>query len=690
MPRLDLPRLTPTDRVAERSAEHGANHGDRAPLWVLAPLLAALAACGSSNAPDVVVTISPTTASVAAGQTVQFTATVSGSGNTKINWSASGGTVSGNGLFTAPALGGGYTVRATADANTKDSATGLVNVMGSDSVLPEPFYDSGKPYAQVMTPMPFATYFAPATIRMWAHAPDQGPDNKNDGYSPHVDFYLGTMLVGGMDAKDNASDYYQLDIPNVPAGTYELSVKSLLGSGTVESVHVPVKVIDPPSGAGITTMTLTSDLVLSGSMSFELIGTVDKPAVLTSSNGSVIRSASGWTGHLKIQHADIIGLGAMDKPGIDVAVSGSNTLEISDSIFDRCGPPQLGADGQATIAFNRNTLQPNILTTVNDQPDYGGSNPSLVFKGGSSAAKTFQGNNIGVSFVRFDHSSNWTVGGDHDADGNILIGVRAGLEFDSVANLKIRGNFSYHRYPFGWSQGHNLDFPDGDDTGTFTIEDNVFRSSSWMIQSLPPNTQFQYNLLLDNINEAFFRDFGSSVTVHHNLLINASWQRSFLPSGGVLSGTGAFTNNTVDAGGAKLGWTQRSFIRAEGAGPLKTQNNVFMGFAYDTQTDLIEVGAVSTADHNAFFNPDTTKLKPYGDAGKGASDVSGDPKFPAREIPFQISDGDIWRRRVTVSQILQHYSTLYKPGAGSSLTGAGSDGGNIGAIGDGRFGMFGP
>jgi Bacterial Ig-like domain (group 2) len=694
MPRLDLPRLTTTDRVAERcaerSADHSADHSDRAPLWVLAPLLAALTACGSGgNAPDVVVTISPTSASVAAGQTVQFTATVSGSGNTKINWSASGGNISGNGLFTAPALGGGYTVRATADANAKDSATGLVNVMGSDSVLPEPFYESGKPYVQVMTPMPFATYFAPATIRVWAHAPDQGDDNKNDGFSPHVDFYLGTMMVGGMDAKAGAADYYQLDIPNVAAGTYELSVRSVLKSGTVESFHVPVKVIDRPSGAGITTMTLTSDLVLSGNMSFELIGTADKPAVLTSSNGSVIRSADGWTGHLKIQHADIIGLGAMDKPGINVTVGGSNTLEISDSIFDACGPPQLGASGQATIAFNRNTLQPSTLTTVNDQPDYGGSNPSLVFTGSSNAAKTFQGNNIGVSFVRFDHSSNWTVGGGKDADGNILIGVRAGMEFDSVSNVKIQGNFSYHRYPFGWSQGHNLDFPDGDDTGTFTIEDNVFRSSSWMIQTLPGGTQFQYNLLLDNINEAFFRDYGASVKVHHNVLVNSGWQRSFLPSGGVLSASGEFTNNTVDAGGARLGWVEGSFVASNSS--LKAlSNNVFMGFAYENATDLVAAGAASSADHNAFFNPDTTKLKPYGDAGKSTTDVTGDPKFPAREIPFQFSDGDIWRRRVTVSQILSHYATLYTPGPGSPLANAGSDGNNIGAVDDGQFGSFHP
>lgn len=683
-----MPSLHVTQPVTPR--------GPARPAWIVVPLVAALAgACGGGGGsdPDVVVTISPATASVNAGQTVTFTATVSGSSNTKINWSASGGTVGADGVFTAPALGGGYTVRATADANPKDSATGLVNVTGSDSVGPEPFYQSSNPYVQVMTPMPFATYFAPATIRVWAHAPDQGDDNKNDGFSPQVDFYLGTMMVGSVPAKDGSADYYQLDIPNVLAGTYELSVRSLLKSGTVESFHVPVVVVAPPSGNGIDTMTLTSDLVLSGSTNFELIGTADQPAVLISTNGSRIRSADGWTGHLKIQHADIIGLGKLDTPGIEVTVGGNNALEISDSIFDACGPPKLGAEGQATIAFNRNTVQPNTLTTVNDLPDYGGSNPSLVFTGSSTAAKTFQGNNIGVSFVRFDHSTNWTVGGDHDADGNILIGVRAGMEFDSTSNVAIRGNFSYHRYPFGWSQGHNLDFPDGDDTGSFTIEHNVFRSSSWMIQSLPDGTQFQYNLLLDNINEAFFRDYGASVKVHHNVLVNAGWQRSFLPSGGVLSAMGEFTNNTVDVGGTKLGWTSGSFI-PDNSHLAALRNNVFTGFAYDGAIALIAAGAAPAADHNCFFNPDAGSLSPYGN-GKNVltGDVTTDPKFPARQIPPPIRDGDVWRRRLTVSQILMTYRTLYSPGASSSLTGTASDGNNIGAISGGPadlFGKFGP
>ncbi|TMQ28599.1 MAG: hypothetical protein E6J90_00295 [Deltaproteobacteria bacterium] len=669
------------------------HRGFRSGVWVIA-VVVAIAACGGPDE-DVVITISPAVASVAAGQTVQFMATVTGSHNTKVNWGATGGDISSGGLYTAPAAGGGYTVQAIADANSKAKATALVNVNGEGSVL-EPFYDSQHPYVQVMTPMPFATYFAPATIRVWAHAPDYGGDNVNS-YSPHVDFYLGTTMIGSVSpGGGDPVDYYEAQATGVPTGSYEVFVRSRLASGTIESIHVPIKVIDVPTGGP--KMDLTSDLVLSGSTSFELIGSASSPAVLTSSNGSRIRSAAGWTGHLTIRNADVIGLGKMDVPGIEVIVTSTNALEITDSIFDRCGPPALTASDRATMTIRGNTFQPNILTPVNDQADYAGSHPSLVLAGNSSGAKVFAGNNVGVSFVRFDGSSHWLVGGDHDTDGNIFMGVRAGMEFDSVTDITIRGNFSFHRYPFGWSQGHNLDF-EGDTANPILVEHNVFRSSSWMIQSLVG--EFRYNLLVDNINEAFFRSYDTGTRVHHNVLVNCGFQRAFLPSGGVLFAAGTFDANTIDVGGAQLGWINSPFIPSDSQHHLTSlRNNVFTGFAYDQSTNVVESGAATSADYNAFYNPDTTKLRPYGDTGLGSHDVHTDPRFAQpRSIPFPIGDGDVWRRRVTVSQILALYRSIYTPASGSPLIDAGdpaSTGVDIGAVGAGvadpadKFGRFGP
>ena len=70
-------------------------------------LLFILGGCGGSPPPQISVAISPTTASVAACQTKQFTASVTGTTNTAVTWSVTGapsnGTISAIGLYTAPA-----------------------------------------------------------------------------------------------------------------------------------------------------------------------------------------------------------------------------------------------------------------------------------------------------------------------------------------------------------------------------------------------------------------------------------------------------------------------------------------------------------------------------------------------------------------------------------------------------------
>jgi hypothetical protein len=660
------------------------------------------ASYGDVHVSSVVVTVSPPSSTIAAGDTQSFTASVTGADNTGVTWDASGGTITAGGVFTAPAIGGAYIIHASSVADPLSSGTALVNVTGGGASIVEPFYSDTEPYVKIMTPMPFATYFAPATIRIWAHAPDYDTDNVNN-YSPQVDFYMGTTMVGSAVATaDGYRDYYQVDVANVPAGSYELYARSLLASGTVESIHIPVTVVDVGPHAG-PTMDLTSDLVLSGGTSLDVVGTPTARALITSGNGSRIRSAANWTGHLTIQNADVIGLGSMDVTGIEVTAAGTNAITITDSVFDRCGPLALTANDQAPVTIRGNTLQPNMLTPVNAEANYRGSHPSLTIAGGSSAAKVFQGNNVGVSFVRFDRSSHWMIGGDNDAAGNIFIGVRAGMEVNGATDVTIRGNFSYHRYPFGWSEGLNLFF-DGTG-GPALVEHNMFRGSSWMIQSL--SGEFRYNLLVDNVNHAFFRFTAAGTSVHHNILVNVGYQRFFEPSGGLRAFMGSFDNNTVDVGGQQLGWFDSSFM-IDATTLTSGRNNVFTGFAFRNPYNIFTAGTTTNADYNCFFNPDTTMSVNYADRGLGAHDCGGaagaDPKFAqARIVPFPIGDGDIWLRRVTVSQILALYRSVYTPAAGSPLIDAGSPsddtGGmrntDIGAIGAGnphpadQFGRFG-
>lgn len=72
----------------------------------------------------VTVAVSPAQ-QMATGGSQQFTATVTGSSNTAVTWTASGGTISSAGVFTAPATAGSYTITATsvADTSAKNSVT---------------------------------------------------------------------------------------------------------------------------------------------------------------------------------------------------------------------------------------------------------------------------------------------------------------------------------------------------------------------------------------------------------------------------------------------------------------------------------------------------------------------------------------------------------------------------------------
>jgi len=103
---------------------------------------AALLACGrvrleTVEPPPVVVAISPSAATLQVGQAQQFTATVSGpTSDRSVTWSVqegspAGGTITGSGLYAAPAAAGSYHVVATSRADPSIGAVAPVAVTAS-------------------------------------------------------------------------------------------------------------------------------------------------------------------------------------------------------------------------------------------------------------------------------------------------------------------------------------------------------------------------------------------------------------------------------------------------------------------------------------------------------------------------------------------------------------------------------
>jgi hypothetical protein len=81
-----------------------------------------------SQPTQVLISVSPGTASLQAGGQQQFTAMISGTSNTAVTWTASGGTITTSGLYTAPTAAGTYTVKAVSAANSSTSASATVSV----------------------------------------------------------------------------------------------------------------------------------------------------------------------------------------------------------------------------------------------------------------------------------------------------------------------------------------------------------------------------------------------------------------------------------------------------------------------------------------------------------------------------------------------------------------------------------
>ena len=84
------------------------------------------------------ISITPSSASLLAGASQQFTATVTGSTNTSVSWTATGGNITNTGLFTAPNVSAStiVTVYATSQADPSVASTAQVTV--SPATTPPP------------------------------------------------------------------------------------------------------------------------------------------------------------------------------------------------------------------------------------------------------------------------------------------------------------------------------------------------------------------------------------------------------------------------------------------------------------------------------------------------------------------------------------------------------------------------
>jgi len=179
-----------------------------------------LEGCGSfagspnpSNPPGVVVKINPVSASVQVGGTQPFSATVTGSSNTSVTWTATGGTVSTSGLYTAGNTAGSFSVTATSSADSTKSAKAIVTV----TALPPPPGTASSVTKDGIT----WTFSQPVSVGQFVTG----------------DYYVvGAVTITGIDPPPTTSSpYLNGSVLNLPTADGKSGFDSRLNDGTDES-----------------------------------------------------------------------------------------------------------------------------------------------------------------------------------------------------------------------------------------------------------------------------------------------------------------------------------------------------------------------------------------------------------------------------------------------------------------------
>jgi hypothetical protein len=556
-------------------------------------------------------------------------------------------------------------------------------------------------FAAMVSPTDGETFTTPLDLRLVGvghdpNIPTNEPEPGRGINAAKVEFLLDGVKVleqDGSDAEYHVFKGFAEDLGVAPGEHTVVARATYVNPDRViESDPVTITVAQPPAYAQ--TVNLTQDVILGTNQSFELIG-APGGRIRLNGNGHRIVSPTGTSGKVTLKHVDVYDLGnpaSTAAPGIDVTTTGTTgSVAIENSIFDGSNPVELRFDGSSTATLTGNLFRSNMRMPIGQQPGSDASSPTvpvISISGTSAVPKTFAGNNVGAAPVLFDRVNRWTIGGDTDAESNVLIGPRASFEVLGSSNVNVEGNFIDHTYYGGWSQGQLLELHGSD---PITVRHNVLVDSSWPVRGL--GGEFAYNLVVEAGHQWMVPADGAHV--HHNLFVGGDNDVGGIT--GYYDISARIENNTFDG---LLGGLVHSAINWQN-GETTLRSNAFVGFPTWSTAVVDRQGGTVDAGFNGFFNPEpnnyTGGLAPTTDLGGGAQT---NPRF-AGPLPTETFHGDkvaVWNRGLRVSQILAGYRARYTPTLGSAYIDsgdpAGGTGNDVGAIGAGavnpldRFGSF--
>jgi hypothetical protein len=345
------------------------------PMLVTASLVSVMASIDKSvvygaSTPGVV-SISPTSATLNAGQSMQFKAVITSATLMGLNWSADGGAITSNGLYTAPATAGTYTVRATLVNDTPITASATITVGAAADKTPP-----------VISAVAASGVTASAATVAWT---------TNEASDSTVD-YGTTTAYGASVTNATRATSHTLALSGLAASTtYHFRVRSRDAAGNLATSADYTFATSAASGGGggstapVITMLSTGSLTTSGAT---VTWTTDKSsdtqveygasasygssttlnsAQVTTHSATLSGLSAGATYHFRVRSRDAAG---------NLVVSGDQTLMTASSVSG-------GASGSAGSSSGTDPLK----TDKNVYPEP--APPALPAAGGTLVDPVF-------------------------------------------------------------------------------------------------------------------------------------------------------------------------------------------------------------------------------------------------------------------------------------------------------------
>src|SRR5262245_1467790 len=323
------------------------------------------------------------------------------------------------------------------DAGTTPDAGEVPPPPADDPV--EPVWRPDAAEARVKSPNQRMHFTAGLPFRILADGNDPLAYECPPGHPPYncpdsaMTFYIDGAVAGIRPPDPANQNLWELRMPGgLPAGDHVLTVRFQPHAAPAVDGLVPIYIHVDPLPAHAHTVSLTSDVVLSGANDLEWTDTI---AIGHRQPG---RAVPGYAGNVTIHNSFVTGLAAFDNQvGIDITTTGA--VDIAGSIFEATAPLHLVVNGSAPIRIVGNELRStNYVTYVSADPS---RSPILDVSGSTSGATVMQGNNIAAGIVRIAGMPGWQIGGLRDSQSNIFIGPRCVLQLDDSPNATIQGNY---------------------------------------------------------------------------------------------------------------------------------------------------------------------------------------------------------------------------------------------------------